>query len=112
VTGLTDTTVGIMGALALFLIPAGNRADGGRPASRRLIDWRDTSDLPWGVLLLFGGGLALAAGIESSGAARWAAEQLSGLRGASPLMLVTLVVTLVMFLTNVTSNTATATVFM
>lgn len=112
VTGLTDTTVGIMGALALFLIPAGNRADGGPPASRRLIDWRDTSDLPWGVLLLFGGGLALAAGIESSGAARWAAEQLSGLRGASPLMLVTLVVTLVMFLTNVTSNTATATVFM
>jgi len=110
--GLTDTTIGIAGALALFLIPAGTRTETGRSDGQRLITWNDTSGVPWGVLLLFGGGLALAAGIEGSGAARWAAERLSGLQGLSPLVAVTLVVTLVIFLTEVTSNTATATIFM
>jgi len=112
ITGLTDTTVGIIGALALFLVPAGTRTWEGRPTGQRLIDWSDTSEVPWGVLLLFGGGLALASGIEGSGLAQWAAEQLSGLQGTPPLLLVALVVTLVIFLTNVTSNTATATIFM
>lgn len=112
VTGLTDTTVGIMGALALFLVPAGTRTKEGLSDGRRLLEWRDTSDLPWGVLVLFGGGLALAAGIEGSGAAQWAAEQLAVLQGMPPLVVLLVVVTIVIALTTVTSNTATATILM
>lgn len=121
-SGITDTTIGIAGALALFVLPSGTRAApavsgnrGGRPVSGgggRLIDWNDTGRIPWGVLLLFGGGLALASGIETSGAARWAAEQLGVLQGIAPLLMVVLVIIIVLILTEVTSNTATATIFM
>lgn len=101
-----DTVVAVAGALALFLIPSG-------PGKReRLVDATDLVNLPWGILLLFGGGLALARGIESSGAARWAAEQLAVLQGLSPVFVTALVVTLVTAVTQVTSNTSTATVFM
>ena len=132
-SGITDTTIGMAGALALFVLPNGNRRGGARQAGaaagegtqaalqkaaaaedagRGLIDWKDTVHIPWGVLLLFGGGLALASGIETSGAARWAAEQLAVLKGTPPLLVVAAVIVVVLILTEVTSNTATATIFM
>lgn len=104
--GLDDTVVAVAGALALFLVPS-------EPGKReRLVDGSDLARIPWGILLLFGGGLALARGIESSGAARWAAEQLTILQGLSPVVVTALVVTLVTAVTQVTSNTSAATVFM
>lgn len=120
--GLTDTTISILGALALFVIAPGKAADGApatdstpsnRSETRRgLIGWDDAESVPWGILLLFGGGLTLAQGIESSGAALWLAEQLAVLQGTPPVLVVLAVTAIVLFLTEVSSNTATATIFM
>lgn len=104
--GVNDTSIAMAAALILFLIPAN--------LSKRvfLMDWETANKLPWGVLLLFGGGLSMAAVIGSSGLAEWIAGQLGGF-GALPLIgmiaLVTLVIT---FLTEITSNTATAAAFL
>lgn len=64
--------------------------------------------MPWGILLLFGGGLAIAAGFTSSGLSEWIGNQLIGLQGVNVLIIVLVVAALVLFLTEITSNTATA----
>lgn len=69
-------------------------------------------ELPWGVLILFGGGLALAKGISESGLAKWLGEQLKMLDGVHPLVIVIVITIFVLFLTEVTSNTATATMIL
>ena len=69
-------------------------------------------DLPWGVLILFGGGLALAKGIASSGLAAWLGDQLKLIQGVSPLIIVIVITLFVLFLTEITSNTATATMIL
>ena len=68
-------------------------------------------ELPWGVLILFGGGLALAS-ISESGLAKWLGEQLKSLNGVSPILIVIVITIFVLFLTEVTSNTATATMIL
>ncbi len=104
--GLTDPMIAIAGALALFVLPSG------RQAGERLLDWGQTKRLPWGVLILFGGGLSLAAAIADSGLAAWIAGELSGL-AAWPIGVVLLgVVGAVILLTELTSNTATAAAFL
>ncbi|MFP3340116.1 SLC13 family permease, partial [Micrococcus sp. SIMBA_131] len=65
--------------------------------------------LPWGILLLFGAGLAIASGFQESGLAKWIGEQLTVLEGIHLFVILLLVTTLVIFLTEITSNTATAT---
>ncbi|MDT8878080.1 SLC13 family permease [Halomonas saccharevitans] len=103
---LSDTGIAIIAGIALFLVPTG-RGDG-----RRLMDWDAAKELPWGILLLFGGGLALAGAISRSGLAEWIAQQL-GIFGALPLLaMVGVVVLVIIFLTEVTSNTATAAAFL
>ncbi|MDX5336932.1 MAG: anion permease, partial [Marinobacter sp.] len=77
-----------------------------------VLDWDSANKLPWGVLLLFGGGLAMAGVISSSGLAEWIAQSL-GVAGALPtLVMIVLVATVIIFLTEVTSNTATAAAFL
>lgn len=98
---VNDTTIAILFAVLLFIIPA---KSGGR-----LINWDEAVKLPWGVLLLFGGGLAIAAGFTSSGLSDWIGNQLTGLQGVGLLVVVFLVTALVLALTEITSNTATAT---
>jgi solute carrier family 13 (sodium-dependent dicarboxylate transporter), member 2/3/5 len=99
---LTDPGIAILGALALFLIPAG----GGR--RENLLHWDATRQLPWGVLVLVGGGLSLGAAIGASGLSDAVATALGGLT-AWPVWALVLVVALVtMLLSHVTSNTATA----
>lgn len=106
--GVNDTVIAIAAGIALFVIPAG----GGAPAGTALLDWRDAKRLPWGVLLLFGGGLSLAAAIGKSGLATWIGAGFAGL-GAWPVILVVLLVTAaIVFLTELTSNTATAAAFL
>lgn len=103
---LSDTSVALMAGLLLFLLPSGSERH------VALLNWDDAKGLPWGVLLLFGGGLALAKAIESSGLAEWIAQQL-GVFGAMPaLLLIGLIVLVIIFLTEVTSNTATAAAFL
>ncbi len=102
---LDDTAIAIGAGIALFLIP-------GKGSGKMLLEWKDAEDgLPWGVLLLFGGGLSLAAAVATSGLDSWFGEQVSGLGALPTLLLVMAIVTLVLFLTEVTSNTATAATF-
>ncbi|MBA2664562.1 MAG: DASS family sodium-coupled anion symporter [Bradymonadaceae bacterium] len=104
-SGFTDTTVAILGALLLFIIPA----NFGKGVA--LLCWDDVKEVPWGILILFGGGLALASGIEKSGLAAWLAKGLGMLAGAPPILVIFVIVLFVIFLTEVTSNTSTATIF-
>ncbi len=98
---LDDTIIAILAAIVLFIIPA---RDG-----KALLGWEDAVKLPWGILLLFGGGLAIAKGFTETGLATWLGTQLEVLKGAPMILVVLAVTTLVIFLTEFTSNTATAT---
>ena len=99
---IDDSTVSIGMALTLFMIPA-SRAMGGR-----LLDWDDAKKIPWGILLLFGGGLAIAKGFTTSGLSGYVAALLQDLLGdASPLVIVMSTVGIITGLTEVASNTAT-----
>ncbi|MEX2469549.1 MAG: SLC13 family permease [Pseudohongiellaceae bacterium] len=99
---IDDGTVSIAMALTLFMIPA-SKAIGGR-----LLDWDDAAKIPWGILLLFGGGLAIAKGFETSGLGDYVAAQLQVLMGdAAPLTIVISTVAFITGLTEVASNTAT-----
>jgi sodium-dependent dicarboxylate transporter 2/3/5 len=101
---LHDATIAIAGAAALFAIPSGG--------GRALLTWREAERLPWGVLLIFGGGLALAGAIAQTGLAAWIGQSLGGL-GRLPLWtLVLAVVVVIVFLTELTSNVATAAAFL
>lgn len=103
---ITDTTVGISGALLLFLIPVNLRR------GEFTMNWAATKELPWDVLLLFGGGLSLASNIEKHGLSTYLGGLCSGLQGTP--VVVTLVVLCfgVLMLTELTSNTATAATFL
>lgn len=100
---LNDTIIAIAGALSLFVVRAGDR----REPAARLLDWPTASQIPWGVLLLFGGGLSLAGMISASGLALWLGDMLAVLTGFHLLILLFSLVSLVIFLTELTSNTAT-----
>lgn len=99
---IDDGTVSIGMALTLFIIPASKQVGG------RLMDWDDAKKLPWGILLLFGGGLALAKGFSTSGLSTFIAVQLqTALGDANPLVIVLTTVGFITGLTEVMSNTAT-----
>lgn len=98
-----DATIGILGALILFAIPTNFKK------GEFLLDWKTAVKIPWDVILLFGGGLAIANGFAKTGLASYIASQLGGLEGTSILIFVAVVVMITIFLTEITSNTATAT---
>ncbi len=102
---LSDPVIAMLGGLSLFVIPSDLRR------GRFLLDWDAAKRLPWGVLTLFGGGLSLASAIQSSGLAAWIGDVLAGSSGWPAITLILLVTAVVIFLTEVTSNTATASVF-
>jgi solute carrier family 13 (sodium-dependent dicarboxylate transporter), member 2/3/5 len=103
---VSDTTIAIAGALALFMIPVDLRR------GIFVMTWEATRGLPWGVLLLFGGGLSLAASIEGHGLARYLGTLAEGLAGWPTLMLLAMVVFGILLLTELTSNMATAATFL
>lgn len=98
--GLDDTVVAMTAGLVLFLWPSSKK--GGT-----LIGWPEAVRLPWGVLILFGGGMALAAGFDQSGLAEWIGTQFEVLKGLPLILLVLILVAAVNFLTEITSNVAT-----
>lgn len=101
-SGLADDgTVAILMALLLFIIPSRRSAHG------RLLNWEDLQQLPWGIVLLFGGGFALASGFMESGLSAWCGERLAGLAGLNPVIIVLAICLIITFLTELTSNTAT-----
>jgi sodium-dependent dicarboxylate transporter 2/3/5 len=106
--GLTDATIGLAGALLLFVVRGRDRL----AASRPLLVWEEARRIPWDVLLLFGGGLSLAATMESSGLAGWLGDRLTGLDRFPPLMISFGLALVVLLLSELASNTAVATMVM
>jgi sodium-dependent dicarboxylate transporter 2/3/5 len=99
---ISDATVAVAGAIILFVIPAGSGHSG------FLLDWRSAVKIPWDVILLFGGGLALAKGFHSTGLDIWIGTILGNLGHLHIFVLVLIVGISTMLLTELTSNTATA----
>jgi solute carrier family 13 (sodium-dependent dicarboxylate transporter), member 2/3/5 len=102
--GASDSTVALAGALLLFLLPDGKGA--------RLLDWDTARRIPWHLLLLFGGGLAISGGFEASGLSLVVGQALGRIAGWNLVLAVAVICVGVTFLTEVTSNTATATVLL
>jgi sodium-dependent dicarboxylate transporter 2/3/5 len=99
--GISDTNIVLAAVVLLMMIPSG---DSTQP---RLMTWHEVTRVPWGVLILFGGGLSLAAAVQDTGLALWLGESLSPLNAWGTAVLVLASVTLVIFLTELTSNLAT-----
>lgn len=97
---VTDGTIAIAGALLLFLIPDGT--------GRAILNWEEANRAPWGVIMLFGGGLALAAGIGQSGLATWLGVALRPLAGVHPLLIAVVITAIVILVTEFASNVAAA----
>jgi sodium-dependent dicarboxylate transporter 2/3/5 len=106
VPALSDTGVAMLGALALFVLPADWRR------GVFLLDWPTARGLPWGVLLLFGGGLSLAAAVRDTGLAEWIGGGLVGATALPGPLLLAVVAAVILLLTELTSNTATAAAFL
>ncbi|MEN8700486.1 SLC13 family permease [Bacillus infantis] len=96
---INDSMIGIFGALLLFFIPAKNKKE-------RMLEWEDASKLPWGLLLLFGGGLSLAAAFTDSKLTNWIGAQLESLIGFPYFFIVLTLSAIILFLTEIMSNTA------
>ena len=103
---LTDTGIVMTAALLLFLLPSGSQKQ------TQLLTWENVQGLPWGVLILFGGGLSLAAAVSDSGLAAWLGNSLMPLGAFGVIALVLAATGLVIFLTELTSNVATAATFL
>ena len=103
--GLTDAGIAIISAILLFMIPSANKKGD-------LLTWDSSNKLPWGLLILFGGGLSIAAQINSSGLGVWIGEGLSILGTVPPIMLIFFVAALIIFLSEITSNVATTSTFL
>jgi sodium-dependent dicarboxylate transporter 2/3/5 len=104
--GLSDATIAMLGALLLFIVPVS-----GSPR-RAAMDWGTAQQLPWDVLILFGGGLSLAAAIASTGVDRFIGDSFSHLAGVAPLVLLLSITAAVILMTEITSNTAVTTTLM
>lgn len=103
---LNDTTIAIGGAVLLFLIPVNWRS------GEFVMDWQSTREMPWGVLLLFGGGLSLAAMIQKHKLSDFIGQQFAVLEGAPMFVVMAIVCFGILMLTELTSNTATAATFL
>ena len=105
-SGLDDSSIAMAGAILLFIIPSGDKGD------PLLLRWEHLSNLPWSILILFGGGLSLATAVSNSGLAGWIGSNLSSV-GSLPLpLLVMSIAVMIIFLTELTSNIATTATFL
>jgi TRAP-type C4-dicarboxylate transport system permease large subunit len=100
---LSDMGIALMGALALFLLPSGESS------APRLLDWRTAERIPWGIVLLFGGGLSVAAAMESTGLSDWLAGELQPLGGLAPLVVIAALLLVTLLATELMSNVASLT---
>lgn len=102
---INDGTVAIAVALLLFIIPA-------RKKGKQIMNWKTANKLPWNIVLLFGGGFALAGAFKESGLSIWFGEQLSFAKDFPPLLVIATICFMLTFLTELTSNTATTEMFL
>ncbi|HRO28974.1 MULTISPECIES: DASS family sodium-coupled anion symporter [Micrococcaceae] len=106
---ISDTQVAMAAAIACFLVPAQRRSVD--PGGTALLRWSAAKEIPWGLLLLFGGGLSLSAMFTATGFSDWLGGQVSGLTGVPPWLVMLVVIIVSLALTELTSNTATAAAF-
>lgn len=104
--GLSDAGIAILAAVALFIIPTGTIP------GQKILKWSDLQSMPWGILILFGGGLSLAMAINTSGLAAYIGEAMQGFSQSHIILMILLVVVVIIFLTEITSNTATTSAFL
>ena len=97
---IDDTIIAIIAAVVLFILPD-------KSGDNKLLSWSDAVKLPWGILLLFGGGMALAKGFDSSGLAVWIGNQMNFFSNIPLIILLLVLIAMVNFLTEITSNLAT-----
>jgi sodium-dependent dicarboxylate transporter 2/3/5 len=107
-----DSTVAIIAAILMFLIPSGNTPNREKNDNGHLLDWKSASQVPWGVVLIVGGGYALADGFTQTGLADWMGLKLAMLANLPVLFLVMVVFIILSLLTEITSNTATTNIFL
>ena len=105
---LDDTMIAIAGALALFICPSGKN---NLPSSKYILEWSDTSKMAWGILLLFGGGIALASALEKAGLIQSLGVWIAGMSGTGGLMLIFMITLVSIFISEVMSNIAQVIVF-
>lgn len=105
---LDDTMIAIAGALALFICPSGKN---NLPSSKYILEWSDTSKMAWGILLLFGGGIAMAFSLEKAGLIQMLGQWIAGISGTNMFMLVFLITLVSLFISEVMSNIAQVIVF-
>lgn len=98
---LTDTTIGMLGGVSLFIIPS-------TKAKEKLLEWGDMKKLPWGLLVLFGGGISLAAAFDDSKLTEWFGELLGGLGSLPYIVIIIILAAAVLAMTEVMSSTATS----
>jgi solute carrier family 13 (sodium-dependent dicarboxylate transporter), member 2/3/5 len=98
--GIDDTIIGLIGGFSLFIIST-------EAPSKPLLNWEDMGKIPWGIILLFGGGMSLAEAFEKSGLALFIGEQFNNFEAVSLIVLIVLIIASVNFLTELTSNLAT-----
>ena len=101
-----DGTVAIAIAIILFIIPSKQQK------GKFLMDWKTAESIPWEIILLFGGGFALATGFKDSGLSQWFGEQMIWLNNVHPFFIILTIAFVVTFLTEITSNTATVETFL
>jgi solute carrier family 13 (sodium-dependent dicarboxylate transporter), member 2/3/5 len=102
---LSDMGIAVAGALALFLLPSADP----KGATPRLLDWKTAERIPWGIVLLFGGGLSVAGAMESTGLSDWLAGELAPLRGLAPLVVIAALLLVTLVTTELMSNVASLT---
>ena len=105
IPAIDDTIIAVCAVIILFLLPTSKKGVS-------LLPWQDAVKLPWGILLLFGGGLTLAVGFESSGLALWIGGKLAALQVLPFILLLLILITIVNFLTEITSNIATTAILL
>ena len=105
---LNDQIIAVAGAILFFMLPSGSKTERGAP----LLDWRTAERIPWGVVLLFGGGLSLAGAITKTGLAAFMATWFTALTGMPDFVMILALTALVLMLTEVVSNVATVSAIM
>jgi len=100
IPAIDDTIIAIVSGVVLFILPSSKKGE-------RIINWEEAVKMPWGIILLFGGGMALAEAFGSTGLALWLGSQISMVDGIAMIMIILILVAAVNFLTELTSNLAT-----